>query len=607
MKTVCQFLMIPLLSALLPLATAAEKYALLIGVTTYEHAQMNHTPLKYPEADANAVAELLKSNGYEVRVLTGKQATLAGIEAELAKLEKQGTSDGVAFIGLFGHGVQYGDDAFFGPYNTAIRKVTDSKGRPVPDNDGNARLEPDPTTMISMKRLLEALTACGASNRILIADCCREDPSAARGRAFGSNVKVSDLEPGTAAIFSCSNTEQAFEHDAWGHGAFTKAFLDYCSNLPGDDATANAMSNPLFRNVQTMVKDKTNGRSNQTVNPLVSGIVDLKLTLKPSRVAETDAPANAIGSSRSMASKNALSKSALPKSSPSKNPTSPGSTSTEAVTSSIGMTLQSLKAGEFRMGSAAQDQNHNSDEAPMHRVGMTKGFYMGTTEVTQGQWFAVMETRPWQGQPDVQEGDDFPATYISWADAVEFCQKLTASEGINYRLPTEAEWEYACRAGSELEYSFERGGKRLPEYAWFQVNADAIGERYAHAVRTKNANQFGLFDMHGNVAEWCQDSYSETAYLDRAGGDRTASGRPVGGRVQMGKSGKSGANRPGNSGTARGLQAVVADPLLEAESEFRVVRGGSWGEDALLARCATRSKVQQDQKLSTIGFRVVRQ
>lgn len=127
-------------------AIAAEKYALLIGVTTYEHAHMNRTPLKYPEADAMAVSELLQSSGYKVNLLLGKQATRQAIEEELGRLERQGTQEGVVFLGLFGHGVQYGDDAYFCPYDVNLRKVTDFQGNPVSEN-GKPKLEPDPQFM----------------------------------------------------------------------------------------------------------------------------------------------------------------------------------------------------------------------------------------------------------------------------------------------------------------------------------------------------------------------------------------------------------------------------------------------------------------------------
>lgn len=269
-------------------AIAAEKYALLIGVTTYEHAHMNRTPLKYPEADAMAVSELLQSSGYKVNLLLGKQATRQAIEEELGRLERQGTQEGVVFLGLFGHGVQYGDDAYFCPYDVNLRKVTDFQGNPVSEN-GKPKLEPDPQFMTPMSRLLEALNTTGASNRVLMADCCREDPSAPRGlsgRAFGSSVKISDLEQGTAAVFSCSNGEQAFEHDDWGHGAFTRAFLNYCSVLEkNSDATVSTMMTPLFRNVEAMVKEK-DARKTQRLNPILNGIVDLKLRSKPAEQAQ---------------------------------------------------------------------------------------------------------------------------------------------------------------------------------------------------------------------------------------------------------------------------------------------------------------------------------
>ena len=150
---------------------AADKFALLIGVTTYEHAQMNRAPLKYPEADATAVAELLEKSGYTVKVLLGKQATQEAIQEALKQTEGEGTADGVVLIGMFGHGVQYGNDAYYGPFDTAVRKVVDFKGIVVRDETGEPKLEPEPTSMISMRSILDALTVCGAGSKVLLADC----------------------------------------------------------------------------------------------------------------------------------------------------------------------------------------------------------------------------------------------------------------------------------------------------------------------------------------------------------------------------------------------------------------------------------------------------
>ncbi len=561
-------------------AFAAEKYALLIGVTTYENAHMNRNPLKYPEADATAVAELLKSSGYEVKVLIGKQATQKAIETELTKFEQQGTQDGVVFIGLFGHGVQYGSDAYYCPYDVKLRKVTDAKGKTVPDENGKPTLQPDPAAMTSMGRLLEALNTAGAGNRILIADCCREDPSAARGltgRAFGSSVKISDLEPGTAAIFSCSNTEQAFEHDDWKHGAFTKAFLDYCSTLgAGSDATVSTMTTPLFRSVESMVKAKEAGKT-QRVNPITNGIVDLKIELK------------------------------------SKTPTD--------ITNSIGMKLKLIPAGEFLMGSSATrgdleaagfvlpDSFDNTDEQPAHRVRITKAFYMGIHEVTRGQFAAFVKDTGYQteaekdgkggyGIDDAGNGaqkpeytwkdngssqtDSHPVINVSWNDAVEFIKWLNANEAKKYRLPTEAEWEHCCRAGSGTHFSSGDsllslkgvGNVRDVSYKGKYTSSDDKdsppfpfddGFVYTSPVGRFQLNDFGLYDMHGNVWEWCQNGYDSTAYKSRRG--------------------------------------TTNDPFVEFGS-YRVYRGGSWGDSARDCRSASRYYNDPSFRRDYLGFRL---
>ena len=227
MKTFIRFLAPALIVGMSLSATAAEKYALLIGVTKYEHARMNASPLKYPEDDAKAVADLLKQGGYTVKVLLGKDATKASIEVALTTFSKEGNADGVVLIGMFGHGVQYDELAYFGPYDTDTRDVKDFQGNIQRDKNGKLVQEPDPESMISMRSILDAMTRSKAKNKIMLADCCRENTSAARGRnAFGSNLTTADLPEGTAALFACSRNEQAYEHDDWQHGAFTRAFLD---------------------------------------------------------------------------------------------------------------------------------------------------------------------------------------------------------------------------------------------------------------------------------------------------------------------------------------------------------------------------------------------
>ena len=142
----------------------------------------------------------------------------------------------------------------------------------------------------------------------------------------------------------------------------------------------------------------------------------------------------------------------------------------DPIENSIGMVLVPIPAGEFVMGSPETEPGRQDDEV-QHQVTLTKPFLLGVHEVTQGQWQAVMDTTPWKGENYAKEGDDYPATYVSWNDAVEFCRKLSEKEGLEYRLPTEAEWEYACRAGTTTAYSFGDDASELGEYAWYRENA----------------------------------------------------------------------------------------------------------------------------------------
>ena len=175
----------------------------------------------------------------------------------------------------------------------------------------------------------------------------------------------------------------------------------------------------------------------------------------------------------------------------------------DPVVDSMGMLLVPIPAGEFQMGSP-ESASDRFDNETRHLVKITKPFYLGVYEVTQQQYKTVMGVRPWQDRTSVKEGPDFPAAYVSYDDAVMFCRKLSHQSDAEYRLPTEAEWEYACRAGTTTAYSFGDDASKLGQYAWYKRNAWDIGEKYAHRVGRKQPNGWGLYDMHGNVFEWCQ-------------------------------------------------------------------------------------------------------
>ena len=183
-------------------------------------------------------------------------------------------------------------------------------------------------------------------------------------------------------------------------------------------------------------------------------------------------------------------------------------TAGEAKTLVPVMSFRWCPAGSFTMGTTIETGNEFAVE-----VTLTQGFWLAETELTQAQWRNVMMTVPWKGQDDVKEGDDFPASFISHDDAAAFCQKLTKTElaagrlpkGWIFGLPTSAQWEYACRAGTKTDYSFGDDESLLRDYAWFNDNSLNAGEKYAHGVGQKEPNGWGFEDMHGNISEWCLD------------------------------------------------------------------------------------------------------
>ncbi|MCH7688722.1 MAG: formylglycine-generating enzyme family protein, partial [Planctomycetes bacterium] len=226
------------------------------------------------------------------------------------------------------------------------------------------------------------------------------------------------------------------------------------------------------------------------------------------------------------------------------------------------MLMVPIPAGEFQMGSPDSDKDSNPFEKPQHPVKITKPFYLSVYEVTQQQYEKVMGVRPWQGKEYVQDGPDYPATYVSWNDAVEFCRKLSEQEGVEYRLPTEAQWEYACRAGTTTVYSFGDDASKLGQHAWYRKNAWDIGEKYAHRVGQKLPNPWGLYDMHGNVWEWCQDWYAPY-----------------------------------------GSEKALSDPMGPAQGLGRLLRGGSFYSRSSDVRSANRNDALPANRVVDIGFR----
>ena len=200
----------------------------------------------------------------------------------------------------------------------------------------------------------------------------------------------------------------------------------------------------------------------------------------------------------------------------------------------LGLEMVWIRAGSFTMGSPASEEDRYKNER-QHKVSLTKGYWLGKYEVTQGEWKALMGTNIIQQRDKANpewsmrgEGAYYPIYYVSWKEAVEFCRKLTELErsagrllpGYEYFLPTEAQWEYACRAGTTGPYNTGRGESALSRAGWWSGNS----EGKTHPVGQKQANQLGLYDMHGNVCEWCFDWYGGYAKGPATNPVRSSSG-----------------------------------------------------------------------------------
>jgi len=194
-----------------------------------------------------------------------------------------------------------------------------------------------------------------------------------------------------------------------------------------------------------------------------------------------------------------------------RGPLTTGAPAATLRVSGLQIELVRIPPGEFSMGSSVNEEGHAPNEEPVRRVHISKAFYLGQFEITRGQYRAVMGTAP--GSP---EGDALPVSRITYADALEFTRRLSGMANIEVHLPTEAQWEYACRAGSQTRYYSGSSEAELRRVAWYSENS----EEKAHTVGQKPPNAWGLYDMLGNVWEYCADfieDYATMPYTDPVG------------------------------------------------------------------------------------------
>lgn len=565
LRLTCSFL-VTLVAISVASAQVPAKYALLIAVSQYPDAKPNAPPrLKFAEADAKALGASLQGYGYEVDLLLGPQATQKAIREKLDALSSKSNGPGVVVVGLWGcaHSITIiGTQYMFCPFDTSFRQARDFDGTII--RDGVTRLpklELDPEKCLELGEVLAALDNSGAGNRVLLADCIPH--IASRRDNFGENFNQSDVPINTAALFSAVERGQPLEHEPWGHGAFTKCLLDLLPQLASKHEEMPAFAARLKATVERAARSASNGQVDQTVYHVMNGAPDLLLSASNQTARKNIAPATK--SQDDQAPKIVTSR----------------TTGTEFVL---------VPGGTFAMGSTEMERHGQRDET-LHQVTISRAFYLGKFEVTQAEFQRVMGFNP----SFFTDSTKLPVEQVSWFDAVSFCNRLSELDGRStyyrisdvtkvgdsienasvsiiptcngYRLPTEAEWEYACRAGTSLPFHF--GANITAE----QVNYNGHQPMWSMGrglFRRKTVpgdaivrpNKFGLVNMHGNVWEWCWDWRAD--YPSRS----------------------------------------TPDPTGPNEGLYRVLRGGSWVSGASYCRSAYRSFNEPKYRTYTVGFRV---
>jgi formylglycine-generating enzyme required for sulfatase activity len=527
-----------------------KKYALLVGVRDYNKEELRN--LKYTENDIDAMAEILKESGYQrvvvmTQTLGARNARYLPLADQIRKelkglLEFRREGDTV-ILAFAGHGVQFKDEkeSYFCPMD--------------------ARLG-DKKTLIALSEMYEQLNKCEASFKLLLCDACRKDPQVDHSRSrekleLESVTRPQLIRPpnGVAVLFSCSEGERAYESPELKHGVF---FNFVIQGLKGKAANEDgvvmlgALSDYVQTNVIDYVKDEFGAdiRQKPELNNRSTGAIPLVRVKHVSRKFNPDNEALLV----------------------------------KRLTNSIGVKLVLIPQGEFMMGSHEKPQEVAeafSEEAksflsehPLHRVQITKPFYLARHELTNRQFAEFVNATKYKTDAErtgseakglnpnsgelSEEGegkqswktmaqkivkgerDDHPVVLVSWNDAIEFCKWLSHKEGRKYRLPTEAEWEYACRAGTTTRFwsgddpetlvnianvpdrtwleDFRKRNKKEPGY---KAISGSDGYAGTAPVGSFKPNPFGLYDMHGNVWEWCSDYFSSDYYGKRIQHDPT--------------------------------------------------------------------------------------
>jgi formylglycine-generating enzyme required for sulfatase activity len=603
MKAYKSFLFFMILT-IIPLwaVQAQQKYALVIGNGTYTDV----TRLNNPVNDANDMSSTLTGLGFNVdKVLNGN---LEQMENAVARLKNRLSTDGGAYGFFFytGHGVQSGGENYLIPADANIAGESFLMSRAM-----------------QVQAVLDALNQAGNALNIVVLDACRDNPfSWAQGDSRG--LQAVSSHPADSIIVYAASSGQAVQDGTGRNGLFTKHLL---KNLK----TPGLEVQEVFRRTEADVSNASNQNQKPAIYTQFFGTAHLGRTApvprpNPTLAAPQNVQAGTPGTNSVAVSWDSAGSGIRYKVyyNTQNDPSHASALSNLAVGTSMNINglrsgtayyfwVTSLKdglesgksvvlavqtavvrpaerpisgdmvriqGGTFTMGSPASEVDRQDWEGPQHQVTVS-GFYMGKYEVTQAEYQAVMGTNP-----SSFTGDRLPVEYVSWFDAVNYCNERSRKEGLSaaytvngtdvswnrnangYRLPTEAEWEYACRA--ETNTPFNTGDNLTTSQANYDGNypynnnAKGILLNTTTTVGSFAPNDWGLYDMHGNVWEWCWDWYESYG------------------------------------------SGAQADPVGAPSGTDRVFRGGSWINDAQFLRSANRLYITPSYRLNNLGFRLVR-
>lgn len=477
-----------------------KKVAFIVGVNKYKKPGFRQ--LEYAERDVSEMSKELKKIGFEVTMLLGKQATKANLDTTINKLVEPLSADDMILVMLAGHGQQKaGGDAFYCPYDAILTKDE---------------------SLFSLTKLLEETLAPNVGRKLLLIDACRNDPDPGRGRSVGIQGRKVALPEETVVMFSCRAGQQSFENEKIKHGVFTYCVLD---GLRGGASRRGRIS---WSDLQGHVLEKMSSDEvkklipqGRVQTPIPAGGVPFTII---GRVASRDTPPPVTNARPKM-----LVAPFGPKEIEASRKEWAKYLKREAsFTNSIGMKFVLIPPGEFQMGRHLTREEivkeigdgtsgvlANTNDTPKHTVRITKPFYISVSETTRKQVKILGVTKEF-GYFDTKElTENHPITCDSMKAEIfiKALNKKEASTGVSkskYRLPTEAEWEFSCRAGSTGKYFWGDNDSVINDYANCQKKN--LGIRSLKPVGQLKPNPFGLYDVLGNVFEFCSDHFDKEYY-----------------------------------------------------------------------------------------------